>query len=79
MVLLVRLTTVLTAALSPGREAPLCGFAFALVIPILLTRAAAATRALLLREGRVALLLLDSRDFLGRRLPLVPRLFPRRN
>ena len=66
MVLFVRLTTVLTAALSPGREAPLCGLPFALVIPILLTRAAAATRALLLREGRVALPLLDSRDLLGR-------------
>ena len=62
-VLLVRLTTELAAVLSPGGKSPLLGFA--LGVAILLSRAAAAAGALLLREGRVALLLLDSRYLLG--------------
>ena len=69
-----RLTTVFTAALSPRSKA--LGFLLALVLPLLLTRAAAALRALLLREGGIALFLLDSRNLLGGRLPLVLRLFP---
>ena len=73
--LLMRLTTELAAALSPGGKSPLLGFA--LGVAILLSHAAAAAGALLLQEGQVALLLLDSRYLLGRRLPLVPQLFPR--
>ena len=69
-----QLTTVFTAALSPRSEA--LSFLLAFVLPLLLTRAAAALRALLLREGWIALFLLDSRNLLGGRLPLVLRLFP---